>query len=49
LLFTCGLLGRIPAPRQRVGLVAYVLALALFDAICFWAFLVPYFACCRFA
>jgi hypothetical protein len=47
LLFTYGCLGAIPERLRRFGVITYLLCVVAFDAICFWAFLMPYYTCCR--
>ncbi len=43
LLFTAGWLAWLPAAWRWRGLALYILALAVFDAICFWGFIIPYY------
>jgi hypothetical protein len=47
LLFTLGLLEPLPARMRRAGLITYIVALLVFDAVCVWTTLAPYYACCR--
>ncbi len=43
LLFAAGWLGWLPQAWRRRGLVVFIAAVALFNAIAFWGFLVPYY------